>query len=294
MLLCSTFATSRRFSLCLAIFAALSAAAWSSPSSAQDVSSDTLSPVLDRASFRVGGYDAALKTRIGASPPWGLASGSFSLEDDLGFARHEKVPRAHAAFLVGNHQGIALDYYSVNRHRTVSLARGISYDGVDYAAHASVRGRLDFDFGSVAWRWWFTRGNDAYGVGLGGAWYQIDTRLSVQGTITGLPAGPLSAEVESSSKDSAWAPMLQFGWRHAFNDRWRVYLDASGVKKNGGRLSGHIYKAALGVEWLPWKHVGFSAEYNVSRIKLDWRRNDYNARLDMRLDGPALYVNFRF
>lgn len=286
-----SFSSTSRLPLRIALFSMLPLAAWSSASVAQD---NTLSPALDRASVRIGGYDANVDTDIGASDHYGVATGTFNLEDDLGFDKRESVPRARADFLIGDHQGLALDYYSIDRSRTASLARSISYDGVNYAANASVRGKLDFDFGSVGWRWWFGHGNDAFGLGLGGAWYQIDTRLSGQGELTGLPGGPMTASVDTASKDSAWAPMLQLGWRHAFNDRWRMYFDASGVKKNGGRLSGHIYNAALGVEWLPWEHVGFGAEYDVSRIKLDWRRTDYTARLDMRLNGPSMYVKFRF
>jgi len=44
---------------------------------------------------------------------------------------------------------------------------------------------------------------------------------------------------------------LQLGWRHAFNDQWRMYANAAGVKKNGGRLHGHIYNVDLGVAWYP-------------------------------------------
>lgn len=275
----------------IALLALLPLSAWSAGALARG---DDPSPALDRVALRLGGYYANVDTDIGAGDRGGLASGTFNLEHDLGFRDHETVPRARADFLIGEHQGLALDYYSIDRSRTASLARDLSYDGVDYAASARVRAKLDFDFGSVAWRWWFGHGNDAFGVGLGGAWYQIDTRLSGQGSITGVPGGPMAAQVDTASKDSAWAPMLQLGWRHAFNPQWRMYLDASGVKKNGGRLSGHIYNAALGVEWMPWQHVGFGAEYNLSRITLDWRRSDYAARLDMKLDGPSMYVKFRF
>ena len=88
--------------------------------------------------------------------------------------------------------------------------------------------------------------------------------------------------------------MLQLSWRHAFNDHARVYIDVSGVKKNGGRLSGHIYNAAAGVEWLPWRHVGLGAEYGRTRIRLDQHERAYNASLAMQLTGPSLFMRVRF
>lgn len=248
------------------------------------------SPALDRVSVSVGGYYANTDTNIGASDKSGVFKGDVNLEHDLGFQNHETVPRARLDFLIGDSQGFSFDYYSINRSRTKALSGDISYAGNDYSAAASVRGKLDFDFGSAAYRWWFGHGNDVFGLGLGGAYYRVDAGISGQASYNGQPVGAAS----SSTRDSAWAPMLQLGWRHAFNDQWRMYLDASGVKKNGGRLSGHIYNAALGLEWFPWKNVGMGAEYGYTRIKLDQRKDHYNANLDMKLDGPSLFVRFRF
>jgi hypothetical protein len=248
----------------------------------------------DRVSVRLGGYFANMDTDISVADPSDTLSGKINLEDDLGFKQDKTVPRVRADFLLGEHQGLALDYYSIDRSSHQMLARDITYDGVDYAASADVRAKLDFDFGSVAWRWWFGQGDDAYGVGLGAGWYRVKTALAGDGAYDPGVGGPQPVSMSSSSNDSAWAPMLQLGWRHAFGDNWRMYLDASGVRKNGGRISGHIYNAALGVEWLPWQNLGFGLEYGYSQIKLHWDRRMYDADLDMTLSGPSAFVNLRW
>lgn len=248
------------------------------------------SPALDRVSIWLGGYDAHADTRIGAGDKSGQYSGDFNLERDLGFSKRKGVPRARLDFLIGDSQGFSLDYHSVNRARSKSLSRDISYAGNDYSATATVRGKLNFDFGSAAYRWWFGRGNDVFGLGLGGAYYRVHAGISGEASVNGTPVGQAS----SSTNDGAWAPMLQLGWRHAFNEQWRMYVDAAGVKKNGGRLNGHVVNAALGVEWFPWQNVGFGAEYGYSRVVLHQRKHNYDANLDMKLDGPSLFVRFRF
>lgn len=118
----------------------------------------------------------------------------------------------------------------------------------------------------------------------------------MQASISGEASVDGESGVDSSASISAqaWAPELQLGWRHAFNEQWRMYADASGVKKNGGRLYGHIYNVDLGVAWYPWENLGFGAEYGYTRIKLNQRHSNYDDSLDMRLDGPSLYVKFRF
>jgi hypothetical protein len=248
------------------------------------------SPALDRVSIWLGGYDAHVDTTIGASDKSGRYSGNFNLEKGLDFSHHKRVPRARLDFLIGDSQGFSLDYHSVNRSRSKSLTRDISYAGNDYHADAAVHGKLNFDFGSASYRWWIGHGDDVFGLGLGGAYYRVHAGISGEASVNGMPVG----QAPPRTSDGVGAPMLQHGWRHAFNERWRLYVDAAGVRKNGGRLSGHIVNAALGVEWFPWQNAGFGAEYGYSRVVLHQRKHTYSADLDMKLDGPSLFARFRF
>lgn len=248
------------------------------------------SPALDRVSLWLGGYDAHADTTIGASDRSDPYSGNFSLEKDLGFRDRKRVPRARLDFLIGDNQGLSLDYHSINRTSSTDLARSIRYAGNDYDADATVHGKLNFDFGSASYRWWFGHGSDVFGLGLGGAYYRVHASISGQASVGGVAV----VQDPSSTGDGAWAPMLQLGWRHAFNEQWRMYVDAAGVKKGGGRLSGHLLNAALGVEWFPWRNAGFGAEYGYSRVVLHQRKHAYDADLDMKLDGPSLFMRLRF
>lgn len=248
------------------------------------------SPALDRFNLSLGAYYANSDTVIGASTANDEYRGRLDLESDLGFRDRKTVPRARLDFLLGDSQGFSFDYFSVNRSRSTTLSRGISYDGNNYDASATVHGTLDFDFGSAAYRWWFGQGNDVFGVGLGGAWYRVDAGLRGEASVNGKSVG----EVGASTSAHAWAPELQLGWRHAFNQQWRMYADASGVKKNGGRLYGHIYKIDLGVEYYPWANVGFGAEYGYTRISLHQDHSNYSDDLHMKLNGPSLFVRFRY
>lgn len=249
------------------------------------------SPALDRVSLWLGAYDADMDTVIGANTTIEdrNARGSVNLEHDLGFQRHKLTPRVRLDFLLGESQGFSFDYYQLHRTRTKTLSDAIDYDGNNYLASASVSGKLNFNFGSAAYRWWLGSGNDVFGVGLGGAYYGVHAGISGMASVN-----DKSVEASSSTSETAWAPMLQLGWRHAFNEQTRMYVDVSGVRKNGGRLNGHIYNAAVGVEWLPWQHIGLGAEYGYTRIRLHQDKHNYDADLDMKVMGPSLFVRVRF
>ncbi|HEX7813532.1 hypothetical protein [Dyella sp.] len=266
---------------------ALPMAAASMTAFADDDSSH--SPALDRVSIWVGGYYAKTDTNIGANDKSDTLRGHVNLEDALGFNDHKTVPRARLDLLLGEHQGLSFDYYTIDRDRSKTLNENVNFGGNDFLASARVKGKLDFDFGSAAYRWWFGTGSDVFGVGLGAAYYGVHARISGEATAEGQ-----TAQATGSYSDNAWAPMLQLGWRHAFSDHLRMYIDASGVKKNGSDLGGHIYNGALGVEWFPWQNVGFGAEYNYTRIKLHQDHHNFDDSLDMKLNGPSAYVRFRF
>ena len=276
---------SRRAAGCLVLAMPLVAA--STVAMAQDDSGH--SPALDRVSIWVGGYYAKTDTNIGANSKDQQLRGHVNLEDALGFNDHKTVPRARLDLLLGEHQGLSFDYYTIDRSRSRTLTENINYGGEDFLASARVKGKLDFDFGSAAYRWWFGTGSDVFGVGLGAAYYGVHARISGEASVNGQ-----SAQASASTSDDAWAPLLQLGWRHAFSDNLRMYLDASGVKKNGSNLGGHIYNAAIGLEWFPWQNIGFGAEYNYTRIKLHQDHRNFDDNLDMKLNGPSAYVRFRF
>lgn len=250
------------------------------------------SPALDRFNLAVGGFYSGNGTTIGASDRTRQFYGQTNLENDLGFEKHKSEPRVRLNVLLGDHQGFSFDYYRIDRSSGRTLSSSLSYGGNTYNAMATVRGKLDFDFGSAAYRWWFGTGSSVFGLGIGAAYYKVDAGISGLASVSG--SENASVQASSDYRENAWAPELQLGWRHAFNPQWRIYATASGVKKNGGTLSGHIYNASLGLEWYPWQNLGFGAEYGINRIRLRDNRRNYLANLDLQNDGPSLFVRFRF
>jgi hypothetical protein len=245
---------------------------------------------LDRWSLSAGGFDVASDTTISARAQSGEygAEGSFNLEDDLGLDDRQPVAHARFEMLTTPSQAISLEWFAYSRENEASLARTIVLDGTTFEASARVRGRIDYDFASAAYRWWFGERSTVWGVGAGIAHYRVATRLEGEASLDGE-----TVRASTSSSDAAFAPLLALGWRHAFSERWRVYADLSGVAKDGGALRGHIVDAAVGVEWFPARRVGVALEYGVTKIRLVRERELVDARLDLALRGPTLFLRLR-
>ena len=249
---------------------------------------------LDDWSLSLGGFHTHSDTSLWARGESGeyRADGGINLERDLGLDRRQPVSKARLDLLVGDRHGFGLEYFAFQRGNTVRLARDIEYNGRTYAASAELRGRFDYDFASAAWRWWAGQGDTVVGLGLGIAHYRVQTLFEGEASIDGV-----SVDGRTTSDDRAFAPLLTLGWRHAVDDRLRLYAEISGVAKNGGRLNGHIVDTALGLEWFPFERVGLALEYGGTQIRLNRQRVGDDGRLDARLDlklrGPSLLLRLR-
>ena len=42
------------------------------------------------------------------------------------------------------------------------------------------------------------------------------------------------------------------------------------------------------------KNLGIGAEYSATRIRYNWRNDEAQAKLDVNLHGPSLYLRLRY
>lgn len=243
------------------------------------------SRALDPASLWLGGYFTNADFTLRASTDAGnLDTGRVDLASG-----HETLGRARLDLVFWESQGLTFDYYAFGRSSSHVLDQPFSYEGTAYDLHSTLNGKFDLSAGSAAWRWWFGSEDDVFGLGLGAAYYQAKLRVTGSATVD-----DVTVQATKRWDEDAVAPLVTLGYKHAFSENLRVYLDASGVRKNGGTLSGHIYDARVGLEWFPWHAVGVGAEYGVSRIHVKRDGSSYDAALDVDLDGPSPFARFRF
>ncbi len=208
---------------------------------------------------------------------------------DLGKG-NQSLARARVDFLLFESQGFSVDYYSFSRSKDRVSSGQFDYEGVPFDLTANLRSDFDLDLGSATYHWWFGSGDDVFGVGIGAAYYRA--KLSLVGSLAVDGGTPVTAQARWS--DSAVAPVLTLGYRHAFSDSVRLYATASGVRKNGGDLSGHIYEARLGVEWFPWQNFGVAAEYGTNDLSIHRNRQSSSSTLETDFHGPSLFARLRF
>ena len=240
------------------------------------------SVALDRASISVGAFYADPRINIGADTQFGRLDAPDSNPD------RTTIPRVKADLLIGDRHGLSFDYYRYDKNYTPTLSGQTIINGQPVTGTATADADLQLDLAKLAYKWWLGQEKDTFGIGLGAAYYSA----KLEGTATGLVNG-VSATARDSVSEHAFAPLIEVAWRHAFTPEVRMYMEASGIKKNGGKINGHIYGGNIGVEWFPFKNVGFVADYGISKIQLH-RDSNRDADLNIRLTGPSAYVKMRF
>lgn len=245
---------------------------------------------LDRVSIAAGAFYAEPKVQAGVQRD----DGYLSTGDQTG--SHKTLPRLKADVLLGDSQGISLDYYRFDKSYGTSLEGSTVRDGQQLTGRGTANADLQLDLAQVAYKFWMGKGADVFGIGLGAGYYRAKIDGSASGTVS-TTVGPLTTSRDfsgsSGASESAWAPLLEFGYRHAFSPDLRFVADVSGVKKNGGRLNGHIYSGTAGIEWFFAKNVGLVADYGIQKIQLG-RDGDNRADLNVKLTGPSAYLKVRF
>ncbi|QDD65537.1 hypothetical protein EJD96_15905 [Herbaspirillum seropedicae] len=241
------------------------------------------SPALDRVSLSAGGYYVNPTFNVQANTRYGSAdSGDID-------RNRTTLPRLRAELLLGDSHGLSFDYFRYRNDYNYSTSRSFNVGGRPAILSGTANANIEVDFASLAYKWWLGKGSDVFGIGLGAGYYRAHYDLRANGVFNGT-----TGSLDESDTEKTFAPLLELGWKHAFSKDLRLYAEASGVKKNWGTVTGHIYGAALGVEWYPLKNLGIGADYGITRIHIDRDGGNSQAALDVKLTGPSAYLKMRF
>lgn len=236
---------------------------------------------LDRLSVSAGGFYVNPTFNARANTQYGSAeTGDIS-------RNRTTLPRVRAEVLLGDSQGLSFDYFRYRNDYTYDNNRVLNVGGIPANLSATANANIGFDFASLAYKWWLGKDNDVFGVGVGAGYYRAHFDVVANGVFNGT-----SGSLDESRTEKTFAPLLEAGWKHAFSKDLRLVAEASGVRKNWGSTTGHVYNAALGLEWYPLKNLGIGADYGTTRIHLAHASNDAN--LDVKLTGPSAYVKLRY
>ena len=255
-----------------------------SAASAQAGVSVAESKVLDRWSFRVGGFLTGLSTDIRLDDPIGEGEGTtVSLEDDLGFSSSETVPRLNLSFILGKRHRIMAGWYKTDRDSSTTLTREIEWDGEIFPISATITAFYKTEFVQMAYTYYFySSQNTALGI-TGGL---VLANLSAG---VGLTANNIGGSTEEDLATDIPVPQLGFSVDHYLGRKFVFSADLGYIAFNLDDWEGAVASAIVGVEHRTWKNFGFGLGYSYSDYDIDALATDFIGKFNYNISGFEIY-----
>jgi len=239
--------------------------------------------VLDRWTFRVGGFLTGLSTDLRLDSPTGGEGTTISLEDDLGFSSSETIPRLNLSVILGKRHQVGVGWYKTDRDSETTLTRDIEWGDETFPINVDIGGFYNTEFLTVSYTYYFySSETTALGIQGGLVYANLGAGIGIR------LAGP-GFEAEEDLSSDIPVPQLGFSVRTYLGKRF-VFNGALGyVAFDLDDWEGSVATALVGVEHRTWKNFGFGLGYSYSAYDVDAKSKDFLGRFEYIIDGFEIY-----
>lgn len=257
-------------------------------SQAACAASDTLA--LDRVSVSFGTFVSDVGASASGDGSVSNSGTEIDFDRDFDTESSSSLDFFELAWRPLDRHELRISYFddSLSGERTID--REIRFEDEVYPVGADVRGELGLRVIDASYTFWaLLKPKDAFGITLGVV--RVDADVSLEGTIT---LSGNTVAIEGSASDDLPAPKLGLNYAHAFNDKWRVTADVGTFERSVGSIDGRIWDANVGLEWFPWKHVGFVLRQAYTRIDAELERDEVDGAADITFNGTQALIRARW
>jgi hypothetical protein len=242
------------------------------------------SKVLDRWTFRIGGFLTGLDTTIRLDSPTGGEGTSINLEDDLGFDSSLSVPRLELGVILGRRHEISGGYFKTDRDSTTTLQRDIEWGDETFPINIKIGAFYNTEFVNLAYTYWFYS-SESTSLGItGGLVY------SSLGAGVGIALSGPGVSAEDDLSTEVPVPQLGFSVNHYLGRRF-VFNGALGyIAFNLDDWEGSVSSARVGVEHRTWKNFGFGLGYGYTGYDIDTLASDFLGKWEYTVSGFEIYL----
>ena len=230
--------------------------------------------VLNDSKVRLGGEGVGVEVDV--EEVLGLDTSTRTFRVD-GFWRFTKKRRHRLDFT----------WYRNRRSGQGTLDREIVIDDITIPIGASVDTAFNFDLYRLGYSYSFFK-DKRLDLGVGGGLYllPVEFRLKADATLAG------GGILDETIKETFTAPLPVIGLRAdiAITPRWFLRNKADVFYLEIGDYRGAIVDTKLGVEYQPFKHVGFGLAWNNFRLKAE-AKDDSNPIPGASFKGTFSFQN---
>lgn len=246
---------------------------------------------VDRFYISAGAYKANNDVTLRRDSASGTTQGTHvDLKRDFGLDMDKTESYLEIGGTIGRRHRLKAFRYGHDASATRVLERDLVIGDDIYRETAAATGDIDIGLLGASYSWLLHHGErSAFGIGLGAIRYKVSANLAAA-----LDNDGEIEAVASSISESHWAPLLHLEYIRSIADHWRVGVDASYVRKSGGKVSGDAIDLGVKAEFFPWEHFGFALRYNYNDIDLEFEHSGHRDEINIKNRGPQLVATYRF
>lgn len=239
--------------------------------------------LTSRFSFELGGFYSRSSTQASLGPSSGGTGVVIDFENTLGL--DERNLSAVGGFLwrMSDRWRLEVDYFSLNRSATRTLASDFTWGDVTFTAGSTVNSSYDFsDIRVSAGYSFFKRRDKELGIGFG---------LHVAGIDASIQASGGTAE---SSDVTAPLPVLNLYGAFALTNEWAVRFRLDWLSLNYDIYSGDLRNTSIDVLYQPFRNVGFGLGVRSFILDVEIDDDKWRGRARTVFTGPTAFMSVNF
>ena len=239
-----------------------------------------------------GGFFARLDTDTQVTSS-GLGGLKISLEDDLGLADDDTVFFGGLRWRINKRHSVGITQLKLDRDGDETLTRELAIGDKVFALNTRTETLFDYETTHLDYRYSFYA-SDRLNAGLLLGVSYIDLKFEVVGEVAG-PGGGMITDSVLEEEDYP-VPSIGMGIRYVLNENWYLRAGATYLQYDNDDWEASLLIAGMGVEWFPWRNVGFGLGYDLVKIEYDEDKDPGEDEwdVDFGYEGIGLRVIGRF
>lgn len=241
------------------------------------------SKVLDRWTFRIGGFLTGLDTKVRLDSPTGGEGTTVSLEDDLGFSSSESVPRLRLGLILGKRHEISVGWYKTDRDSQTTVTEEIKWGDETFPIDTDISAFYNTEFLTFGYTYWFYS-SEKTSLGVTGG--LVKAKLS-----SGLGISLIGQGIQVEEDLSTDIPVPQLGFSaNTYLGKRFVFTGRVGyIAFDLDDWDGDVTSAAVGVEHRTWKHFGFGLGYSYTDYDIESLDTKFLGNVQFNVSGFEIY-----
>lgn len=236
--------------------------------------------VEDRFRVEVSLLGASIDTKLRVDESLTLPGTEVDAEDDLGLDDSALMPQAELTLLPGKHHLIRLSGLSSRRAAQKIIEKEIFFDDEVYEPGERVDSELNLTLFGLTYGYRFLVRDRA----------ELTATFGIQIANVEANAVVRSRVLRESESGVAPLPLLGVEGRYDFNDRWSAEGRLQYLSVDIEDVDGSILDARTAVTWRMNPYLVFGLGYRTFSIDIDSRNADDPGLVEMKIDGPLLFM----